>query len=97
MQVFRRLRIPNPAQGRPPSIRPQSGDDYPGSGLSELAGRMGSNTCSQYSSTWSDRFRLMESLLVRVIDMHAAAVSPKQVKLGTHRAALRMWIPENDG
>jgi hypothetical protein len=38
----------------------------------------------------------MESLLVRVIDMHAAAVSPKQVKLGTHRAALRMWIPEND-
>jgi hypothetical protein len=57
---------------------------------------MGSNTCSQYSSTWSDRFRLMESLLVRVIDMHAAAVSPKQVKLGTHRAALRMWIPEND-
>jgi hypothetical protein len=28
--------------------------------------------------------------------MHAAAVWPKQVKLGTHRAALRMWIPDND-
>jgi hypothetical protein len=28
--------------------------------------------------------------------MHAAAVWPKQVKLGTHRAALRMWIPEDD-
>jgi hypothetical protein len=50
-----------------------------------------------HSSAWRDRFRLMESLLVRVIDMHAAAVSPKQVKLGTDRVALRMWIPENDG
>jgi hypothetical protein len=57
---------------------------------------MGSNTCSQYSSTRSDWFRLMESLLVRVIDMHAAAVWPNQVKLGTHRAALRMWIPDDD-
>jgi hypothetical protein len=38
----------------------------------------------------------MESLLVGVIDMHAASVSPKQVQLGTHRAALRMWIPEDD-
>jgi hypothetical protein len=27
--------------------------------------------------------------------MHAAAVSPQQVQLGTHRAALRMWIPED--
>ena len=50
-----------------------------------------------HSSPWRDRFRLMESPLVRVIDMHAAAVSPNQVKLGTHRAALRMWIPDDDG
>jgi hypothetical protein len=35
--------------------------------------------------------------LFGVIDMHAAAVSPKQVQLGTHRAALRMWISEDDG
>jgi hypothetical protein len=45
---------------------------------------------------WRNRFRLMESLSVRVIDMHVAAVSAKQVKLGTHRVALRIWIPEND-
>jgi hypothetical protein len=39
---------------------------------------------------------LMESPFVRVIDMHAAAVLPKQLQLGTHRAALRMWIPDDD-
>jgi hypothetical protein len=68
----------------------------PNCGLSKLAGRTGSNACSPHSSRWRDRFRQMESLLVRVIDMHAAAVWPKQVKLGTHRAALRMWIPDDD-
>jgi hypothetical protein len=49
-----------------------------------------------YSSPWRDRFRLMETLLVRAVETHAAAVSPKQVQLGTHRGALRMWIPEDD-
>jgi hypothetical protein len=48
------------------------------------------------SSARRDRFRQMDFLLVRVFDMHATAVWPKQVKLGTHRAALRMWIPEDD-
>jgi hypothetical protein len=69
----------------------------PNCGLSKLPGELVVTPVWPHSSTWSDRFRLMESLLVRVIDMHAAAVSPKQVKPGTYRAALRMWIPENDG
>jgi hypothetical protein len=30
------------------------------------------------------------------MNMRAAAVSPGQVKLGTDRAPLWMWIPEND-
>jgi hypothetical protein len=68
----------------------------PNCGLSKLAWRNGSNACSPHSSPWRDRFRQMESPLVWVIDMHAAAVRPKQVQLGTHRAALRMWIPEDD-
>jgi hypothetical protein len=72
-------------------------NDYTELRFIKAAGRNRSNTCWLHSSAWRDRFHLMESLLVRVIDMHAAAVSPKQVKLGTHRVALRMWVPENDG
>jgi hypothetical protein len=72
-------------------------NDYTELRFIKAAGRNGSNTCWPHSSAWRDRFRLMESLLARVIDMHAAAVSTKQVKLGTHRVALRMWVPENDG
>jgi len=40
---------------------------------------------------------LLQIASVWVIDMHAAAVAPEQVQFGADRAALRVWIPKNDG
>ena len=78
------------------SIALSSADDYAELRLIKAPARTGSNAYSPHSSPWRDRFRQMDSPLVRVVDMHAAAVWPKQVKLGTHRTALRMWIPDDD-
>jgi hypothetical protein len=86
-----RLRLPAIHQSRS-----QNADDHTELRFIEARRPNWGNACSPHSSPWRDRFRQMESPLARVIDMHAAAVLPKQVKLGTHRAALRMWIPEDD-
>jgi hypothetical protein len=71
-------------------------DDYAELWFVKAAAELCSNTGSPHSSAWRDRLRLEESPLLRIIDMHAAAVLPKQVQLGTHRGALRMWVPEDD-